>query len=106
MVAKYNMLGWTAAQTQRGTEGMKILGGDRVSEDISKIQKVACAISLGKGDWGEDSIYMHVAAHKFDKQHWGCNIVTDKERMQFYSDTKTAKARKNPPEKKEDDLDG
>ncbi len=100
-----NIILWTAAQTQRGTGQMKILSGDRLAEDVSKVRKVACALALGQGDWGEESIYIHVAAHKFDRQHWGCNIMSDKDRMLIYSQSKTAAAKKNPPRPKEDDLD-
>ena len=35
--AKYNTIGWTAAQTQRDTRQLKILSGDKVAEDIGKI---------------------------------------------------------------------
>lgn len=98
-----NVLLWTAAQTQRGTGNMKILSGDRLAEDVSKVRKVACALSLGQGDWGEDSIYLHVAAHKFGRQHWGVNMMSDKSRMLIYSQLRTAKAIKNPPKKEFDE---
>lgn len=88
-VAKRHILGWTAAQTQRKTESMKVIGGDQLAEDISKARKVACMFSLGRGDWGPDSIYINVAAHKFDRQHVGCTIFSDKEKMLIYDRTRT-----------------
>ena len=86
LVARHHIIGWTASQTQRGTEGIKILSSDRVAEDISKIRKASMTVSMGKGDadWGNDSIYLWVAAHKFDMQHIGCHIVPDLDRMLIY----------------------
>jgi hypothetical protein len=84
LASKYNMIVWTAAQTQRDTRGMKILSGDRVAEDINKIRNVTCAISLGKGEWTKDSIYLWVAAHKNDKMEVGVEIVPDLDRQIIY----------------------
>lgn len=96
LASRKNVALWTAAQTQRNTMGLKILSGDRLAEDVSKVRKVSMALALGQGDWGEDSIYLHVAAHKFDKQHFGVNIMTNKAKMLFYDAELTAKARKHP----------
>lgn len=87
--AKKDVIVWTAAQTKRGTAGMKIIGGDDIAEDVSKIRKVSLAIGIGKGEWGDGSIYLNVAAHKLDQQHVGCNIMMNKERMIFYDRRKT-----------------
>jgi replicative DNA helicase len=92
LASRQKQIVWTAAQTQRGTEGLKILSGDKIAEDISKIRKVTMAIGLGQGDWGPESIYLWVTAHKFDKQHVGCNIMADRERMLIYDAEKTRKA--------------
>jgi len=54
---------WTAAQTGRQTENMKIITAAATAEDISKIRKATLAIGIGKGDWGEHSRYLYVAAH-------------------------------------------
>jgi replicative DNA helicase len=89
--SRYNIILWTAAQTQRGTEHMKILSGDHLAEDFSKIRKVTMALSLGQGDWNKDSIYLWVAAHRHDKQHMGCTIMTDKDRMLIYDRERTRK---------------
>lgn len=82
--AKHSAIMWTAAQTQRFTEDLKVISGDRLAEDISKIRKATMAVSLGKGEWGDESYYLWVAAHKFDTQHQGCNIMGNKKRMLFY----------------------
>lgn len=89
LATKYGVILWTAAQTQRGTAHLKILSGDKAAEDISKLRKVTFALSLGQGDWGEDSIYLWVAGHRTDRMHVGCNIMTNKERMIFYDRDKT-----------------
>lgn len=91
LAATYQLIFWTAAQTQRGTENMRILTGDRVADAIGKIRKSTMTISLGKGDWGPDSMYLWVAAHKFDRKDIGCNIVGDKTRMLIYDREATAK---------------
>lgn len=75
---------WTAAQTGRQTENMKIITAAATAEDISKIRKSTLAIGIGKGDWGENSRYLYVAAHKFDKMRVGCNIMGDFDRGIFY----------------------
>jgi replicative DNA helicase len=92
LASRRDLLVWTAAQTRRGTDQAKMITGDHLAEDISKVRKVAFALGMGKGDWGDDSIYLNVAAHKFDKQHVGCHIISDKDRMLIFSREKTARA--------------
>jgi len=82
--SRYNLIYWTAAQTQRGTRDLKILSGDKVAEDINKMRNVTCALTLGKGDWGKDSIYIWVAAHKNDQMEVGCHIVSNLRRSLIY----------------------
>jgi len=107
LAGKKKAIVWSAAQTKRGTQGLKILGGDHLADDISKVRKAMIAIGMGQGEWGEESIYLHIAAHKFDKQFVGCNIVTNKDRMILYDRERTAKASKEYANKKkalDDDL--
>lgn len=87
--ARHHLLTWTAAQTQRGTTDLKVLSGDKLAEDISKARKVACMITMGQGEWGPDSIYLNVAAHKHDRQHIGCNIFSNKDNMAIYDRPRT-----------------
>lgn len=110
--SRNRLLVWTAAQSKRNTSQIKNLSGDEIAEDISIVQKVACMIGIGRGDWGSDSIYLHVAAHKFDRQGVGVSLMTNKERMQIYDPelTKEAilndrrdKARKKVEEREERD---
>lgn len=96
LASRKNVILWTAAQTKRDTGHKKQLGGDDAAEDISKIRKVTFALSLGAGDWGPDSIYLFVAAHKFDRQHVGTNIMTNRDRMLIYDREATVRAFKNP----------
>lgn len=91
LASKLNVILWTAAQTQRGTEDLKIISGDKTADDISKMRKVTFCLGLGKGDWGDDSKYLYVAAHKLDRGHIGWNICTDKSRMLFYDREATMK---------------
>jgi len=94
-MAQYNQYGWTAAQTQRGTRTAKILTGDRIGEDITKIHKVSCALSLGKGDWTDNSYYLYVAAHKNDIMDVGCELVPDLSRALVYDRDATYAEAKN-----------
>ena len=105
LAAKNQLFGWTAAQTQRNTRELKILSGDVLGEDIGKAKKVACALALGRGDWGDSSIYLHIAAHKFDRGDVGCNIVPDLSRMLIYDRTATLAMEKAAALKELDELE-
>lgn len=94
LCARYNMIGWLAAQTQRNTRHLKILSGDRAAEDIGKAKKVTCCISLGKGDWSDESIYVWVAAHKNARMEVGAEIIPDLERGLIYDRDATTRAYK------------
>ena len=94
MCSRWNMIGWLAAQTQRNTSHLKVVSGDKAGEDIGKAKKVTCCISLGKGDWTDESIYLWVAAHKVGRMHVGCEIIPDLERALIYDYQATAKAYK------------
>lgn len=82
--ARRDIILWTAAQTGRQSEGKKIISAGAVAEDISKIRKVSMCIGIGQGDWGVNSRYLYVAAHRYDKQHVGCNVASDPDRAVFY----------------------
>ncbi len=101
LASKYDVILWTAAQTQRGTAQLKVIGGDHAAEDISKIRKVSFCLGLGRGDWGEDSKYLWVAAHKYDRDQIGWNIKTDRSRMLFYDRDATMKMLAEEPEKED-----
>lgn len=94
VLARHDLLGWTASQTGRASEKMQFISGKEIAEDISKIRKAAFALSLGAGEWGEESIFLWVAAHRYDRQHIGANIITDKTRMIFYDRETTMKREK------------
>lgn len=89
LAGRQNIFVWTAAQTTRKSEAIKALSVDYLAEDISKARKVSCALALGKGDWGEDSVYIYVAAHRNDKQHLGWNIYTATDTMLIYDRDRT-----------------
>jgi len=107
LASKYDLIVWTAAQTQRGTEDLKILQGSRVADAIGKVRKCTMALGLGKSDWDvEDSIYIWVAAHKFDRMNCGCDIVGDKSRMVIYDPVATEREARNNSGSSTPDLDG
>jgi len=89
VLARHGLFGWIASQTKRGSEDMKIIGGKQTAEDISKIRKATLALSLGLGEWGDDSLFLWVAAHRMDRMNCGANIVTNMERGLFYDREKT-----------------
>lgn len=91
VIARHELIGWTASQTSRKSEDLKIIGGKYIAEDISKIRKASFAMSLGQGDWGEESIFLWIAKHRYDMQHVGANICTDKARALFYDRDATLK---------------
>ncbi len=90
--AQRNLYTWTAAQTQRNTSEMKVLSGDKVADDIGKIRKSTMAISIGKGDLGDESFYLYVAKHKFGKSKVGCSIIPNLETELIYDHEKTRRA--------------
>jgi len=93
--AKEDLLLWTAAQTKRGTGKTARIEGDDVAEDISKIRKVSCAISIGQGEWKEEeNLFLYVAAHKYDKQNVGVNIISNKANSLIYDRDRTFEAMK------------
>lgn len=94
VLARHELIGWTASQTGRQTSEMKIISGKHIAEDISKIRKASFAMSLGAGEWGDDSIFLWIAAHRYDRQNVGANIITDKERMIFFDRDQTLKREK------------
>lgn len=102
MLARHELIGWTASQTSRKSDEMKIISGKYVAEDISKIRKASFALSLGQGEWGDDSIFLWVAAHRYDRQHVGGNIITNKEKSLFYDREATLAREKVEQAKKED----
>jgi hypothetical protein len=91
-------IGWIASQTGRGTEDLKIISGKHVADDIGKMRKATQAISLGRGEWGEDSTYFWVEANKIGAQHWGFNIMQDKASLVFYDRDKTLEMEANQAE--------
>lgn len=102
MAGKYKVIVWTAAQTKRDTEKLKIISGDSAAEDISKIRKVSLALGIGRGDWGDQSKFIYVAAHKFDRKWIGWNIMSDESRMLFYDRDATVKMMRKEIEDKEE----
>ncbi len=92
LLGRERLIGWLAAQTQRDTRHMKILSGDRVAEDIGKIRKTHMCVSMGKGEWTEESIYLWIAAHKTHRMEIGCEIVPDLERSLIYDHEATQRA--------------
>jgi hypothetical protein len=104
MLSRHELIGWTASQTTRKSDEMKIISGKYVAEDISKIRKASFALSLGQGEWGDDSIFLWVAAHRYDRQFVGGNIIANKEKSLFY-DREATIAREKIEQAKQEDVE-
>lgn len=92
--ARNELFVWTAAQTKRGSENRMIVRGGDVAEDISKIRKVSFCLGVGAGpsEWkSDDARHLFIAAHKFDKQHMGWNIMGSFAHAMFYDREATQK---------------
>jgi len=89
MLSRTDTIGWLASQAGRATEGKKIVGGDKIAEDIGKIQKATVGIGIGQSDWGEDARYIYVAAAKNSRCRFGFDIWSDPARGLFYDQLKT-----------------
>jgi hypothetical protein len=104
MLSRHELIGWTATQTSKKADDMKIIAGKYVAEDISKIRKCSFALSLGQGEWGDDSIFLWVAAHRYDRQFVGGNIIANKEKSLFY-DREATLAREKVEQAKQEDVE-
>ena len=105
LASRHNLILWTASQSQRSTSTLKILTVDKVAEDLGKARKSSLVLSLGKGEWGDSSIFMWVAKHRHDKSHVGANIVSDLDRMLLYDRDATRRAATQYGEQIEDSID-
>jgi hypothetical protein len=83
-LGRTQQFGWIASQTGRDTQNLKIIAGSKIADAIGKVRKAHMVLGLGVGDWGEESIYMYVDAHRSDASRRGCNIMTNKNQMAFY----------------------
>lgn len=101
LAGRCDSLVWTAAQTNKKSEGQRIIQASHVAEDISKIRKATMTIGIGQGDWGPDSRYLNIVAHKFDKAHVGSNIWSDPEKGKFYDRARTLKHMQSEESKNE-----
>jgi hypothetical protein len=91
LMARRNLLGWIAAQTNRKGEGKKYITKELIGEDYGKIKKSFCCIGVGKGDWGDDSKFIYVTKNKNDKSEIGWNIFSDFEHGTFFDRDRTLK---------------
>jgi hypothetical protein len=98
VLARTQSIGWTASQSGRGTENLKVIGGKHVADDIGKMRKATQVISLGQGEWGEDSTYLWLEKNRIGAQHWGFNIMQDKASLVFYDRDKTLEMEANQAE--------
>lgn len=89
--AKRQAIMWTAAQTKRMGEKTKIVTGDKLAEDISKIRKCTMAIGIGQGESHIDARYLFVAAHKRGRSKFGCEIMASPAKGLFYDRDRTSR---------------
>lgn len=88
-LSRHQLIGWTAAQSKRKTDELKVITMNAIAEDISKIRKVTMAVSLGKGDWGDHSTFLYIAVHRNDRMRIGWNIISNPDRMLFFDREET-----------------
>lgn len=91
LMARRNLIGWMASQTNRKAVGKKFITKDLVGEDWGKIKKAFCCIGVGQGDWGDDSKFLFITKSKTDKSNIGWNIMSDFNKGTFYDRDKTLK---------------
>jgi len=91
---------WTAAQTTRKTEKMRVISSGQTAEDISKARKVRLAIGIGQGDWGEHSRYLYIAKNNFGRQFIGRNIIGNFSHGLLYDREATIEAQRADHEQK------
>lgn len=94
VLARHSLIGWTASQTGRNTSDLKIIRGKHIAEDISKIRKATFAMSLGQGEWGEDSMFLWIEKDRNDVSNVGAHTIPDKGRALFYDRDATLKREK------------
>ena len=88
-MAKRDLIGWIAAQSNAKGEGKRVLTATNSAEDLGKIRKVSLCLGIGDGEWGDDSKWLQVVASKIDKQKIGFNIMTKFEQGLFYDSEAT-----------------
>jgi hypothetical protein len=107
LAAKRQLWIWVFAQTRRGKPGQRkmIVNGDDSAIDISKARRCAMMLGIGDGpeEWGENSRYINVALHRYDRGGRGAPIMGDFERSIFYSREDTEKAMHEYSKKNEDE---
>ena len=103
--ARRKLFVWTAAQTGRKTEGKKIISSSNIAEDISKVRKVALALGVGCGDYGEDSKFVYVTASKNCRQHIGWNIMSNFNQGSFYDRDRTLRLMEKERKRKKREKD-
>jgi len=89
--------GWMMAQTRRGKSGVRktLVTADDSAEDISKARRAALVLGIGDGPEGMDednTRYLNVPVHRYDKAKKGWPVVGDYSRAIFYDPVKTAEA--------------
>lgn len=105
LLARRDLYGWIMAQTTRGKPGQRkmIVTGDDAATDISKVRRCALCLGIGDGpeEWGDDSRYIYIAKHRYDRPKRGFAIMGDFERSMFYSEEATDDAVKTHRHDKE-----
>jgi KaiC/GvpD/RAD55 family RecA-like ATPase len=77
LAARKSCIIWTAAQTKKVKDSVKVITADMASEDISKIRKATLVIGIGQGESHLDARYMYVAAFKRGPSRFGWEIMSN-----------------------------
>jgi replicative DNA helicase len=91
LAAKTNTIMWTAAQTKRIGEKTKVITGNQLAEDISKIRKATVAIGIGQGEEHPDARYLFVAAHKRGRGKFGFSLMSSPDKGLFFDRERTSR---------------
>jgi len=84
LAARRSIIVWTAAQTRKVPDKTKIISGDKVAEDVSKIRKATLVLGIGQGESHLDARYIYVAAAKRGPSRFGFEIMSNPKNGLFY----------------------
>jgi hypothetical protein len=82
--ARRSIFLWTACQSRKVPDNTKIMSGDKVAEDVSKIRKATLVLGIGQGESHLDARYIFVAAAKRGPSHFGFEIMSNPANGLFY----------------------
>jgi hypothetical protein len=86
-------------------DGTKIISGDKVAEDVSKIRKATLVLGIGQGETSLDARYIFVAAAKRGPSRFGFEIMSNPANGLFYDESLTYDMMLAKKHNKQEDVD-